>query len=108
MKATTIIVPAVLSALFALGGVANANTVNQRLHNQHLRIERGIHSGELTYREQHRVEARDARIHHSEYLDRRHDKGHLTVAERHRLQGRLNYNSKHIYADKHNGSVRNY
>jgi hypothetical protein len=104
----SLLVPAGLIAMLALPAIANADTVNGRLHDQHVRIEHGIRSGELTYGEQHRVEGRDARIFRTEHRDRFADHGRLTRGERFRLTGALNHNSRLIHRDKHNGSVREY
>ena len=108
MNFKAVIAPMALIALLSLPVVANADTVNQRLANQHKRIENGIHSGELTYKEQHAVEARDAKIHRYEHSDRKHNKGKLSSAESKHLQHRLNYNSHKIYAKKHNGKIKQY
>jgi len=86
--------------------IAEAQTVNQRLHMQHLRIKQGAHSGELTRGEAGRVRSADHRIHRSEERDRKTDHGHLTAGESRRLQGRLNRNSNRIYRLKHNRIVR--
>lgn len=108
MNIKTLIAPAALIGLLALPVVANADTINQRLENQHSRIEQGIRSGELTYREQRNVESRDASIYRTEQRDRACDNGRLTGFERKQLNQQLNNDSRAIYRDKHNGVVQAY
>ena len=85
---------------------ANADSINQRLQDQHQRIHQGVMSGQLTRGEQYRLNRRDARIHAQEHLDRRFNGGHLTYGERRNLQGDLNRSSSRVYQDKHNWRVR--
>lgn len=96
---------ALLSAAF-LPMAAQAQGINQRLHDQHGRIHQGVGSDQLTRREQYRLNRRDARIHAQEHLDRRFDNGHLTGGERRNLNRELNRTSGAIYRDKHNGAIR--
>ena len=101
------VIPAALAATTLLGAVAaQADTINQRFTNQHARIAQGTRSGELTYREQARVESRDASIHRQDVRFRANHGGQLSSAERVRLNRELNANSRKIYNLKHNGSVR--
>ena len=101
-----------LAAAAALLGVtllpvaAQAQSINQRLQNQHARIRQGVGSDQLTRGEQYRLNRRDASIHRQEYVDRRFDHGHLTRGEHRQLNRELNQSSRRIYQDKHNGSVR--
>jgi hypothetical protein len=85
---------------------AHADSINQRLHDQHQRIHQGVTSKQLTRSEQYRLNRRDARIHSQEQLDRRFDHGHLTPSERRNLQSDLNRSSSRVYQDKHNNRVR--
>lgn len=96
---------ALLSAAF-LPMAAQADSINQRLHDQHSRIHQGVGSDQLTRREQYRLNRRDARIHAQEHIDRRFDHGHLTPGERRNLNRELNRSSGAIYRDKHNAAVR--
>ncbi|MGI4790025.1 MAG: hypothetical protein ACRYFS_14385 [Janthinobacterium lividum] len=99
----------VATAAFAaalLPMAAQADSINQRLANQHRRIHQGVESGQVTRGEQYRLNRQDARIHAQEHLDRRFDHGRLTAGERRNLQGDLNHTSGHIYQDKHNYRVR--
>lgn len=83
-----------------------AQGINQRLNNQNRRIHQGVGSGQLTRREQYRLNRRDAYIHGQERLDRRFDNGHLTGGERRQLNRELNHSSGRVYQDKHNAYVR--
>ncbi len=80
--------------------------INQRLHNQNARIERGEAGGELTNREAGRLERRDNRIHRQEARDRRSHDGRLTAGERRRLNGDLNRTSGAIYRHNHDIGTR--
>jgi hypothetical protein len=75
--------------------------VNARLHDQHARINQGIRGHDLNKYQVHALRSRDRSIHHAEMIDRRHDHGHLTAAERGRLEHRLNNTSHAIYDRKH-------
>lgn len=87
-------------------GNAHPRSVNGRLENQHDRIQQGVQSDQLTRGEANRLRYRDARIHRQERIDRRMNGGHLTAAERQRLQGRLNRTSGLEYGLKHNDRTR--
>lgn len=96
---------ALLSAAF-LPLAAQAQGINQRLHDQHGRIHQGVGSGQLTRGEHRRLNRRDAMIHAQEHVDRRFDHGHLTGGERRGLNRELNHSSRVIYRDKHNAPIR--
>ena len=101
----------IVSALLLMGAAclpaaSLAQEVNNRLHDQNARIRQGIHSGQLTRREARMVRHDDKVIHARERLDRLTHNGHLTAAERTRLNNQLNRNSTRIYRDKHNPTVR--
>ena len=107
MKVANIIATLIgITAAFGILASADAQTVNQRLQNQHARIHQGLKTGQLTHREARSVRRADRRIHRSERWDRAMHNGHLTAGERMRLQGRLNRNSARIYRKKHNGVVQ--
>ena len=116
MKINTmkIIAPALLLGALALPAMAqtpppppfhNSHNINARFHNQQERIHQGVQSGQLTRREQYRLQARDSRIRTQEYRDRLSG-GKFTSAERHHIQRELNHSSTAIYRDKHNNRVR--
>lgn len=74
--------------------------IEQRLYNQHTRIDNGITSGRLTHREArhlHKQQRHITRLKHR-YM---HD-GYLDHHEFHHLQDKLNHASNHIYRLKHN------
>ena len=108
MKVNTIKILAGMALLSAalLPMAAQAQGINQRLHDQHGRIHQGVGSDQLTRREQYRLNRRDAQIHAQEHIDRRFDHGHLTGNERRNLNRELNHSSAAIYRDKHNAAVR--
>lgn len=106
LNSTTLTAGAALLGAAFLPMAAQAQGINQRLHDQHGRIHQGVGSDQLTRREQYRLNRRDARIHAQEHLDRRFDNGHLTGGERRNLNRELNRTSGAIYRDKHNGAIR--
>jgi hypothetical protein len=99
-------VTAIATVLAVTSVGAEAQTVNQRLRDQHAREAQGIRTGELTRHEARRVRSSDRRIHLSEFRDRTMHGGHLTMGERTRLNNRLNRNSARICRLKHNARVR--
>lgn len=102
--------PALLLGALALPAAAQTPvhhpySINHRLHDQQERIHQGVHSGQLTRREQYRLDARDSHIRTQEYRDRLSG-GKFTHAERRHIQHELNHSSGAIYRDKHNHHVR--
>ncbi len=79
-----------------------APTINQRLENQHDRIQAGIKDDQLTKGEATHLKADDAAIHAEERVDRLANGGKLTRSERLQLNHQLNRNSRQIYRDRHN------
>ena len=96
---------ALAAALLPMAAQAQGG-INERFQDQHQRIRQGVRSGQLTRREQYRLNRRDAYIHGQERLDRRFDHGHLTGGERRQLNRELNHSSGRIYQDKHNAYTR--
>lgn len=95
-----------VAALLALGlmtSAVEAQTVDQRHENQQDRIAGGIANGSLTPGEARQVERQQGSIDRQEARMRSRDGGHLTAADRTRLQHRENHASRHIYRAKHNG-----
>jgi hypothetical protein len=98
----------ILLATAAITSEAGANPrspgVNTRQQRQHQRIGQGIHSGELTRYEAHRL----GRIQREVRRDERQAKrdGCLTPRERLQLQRELNRSSRRIYRLKHNNAER--
>ena len=97
-----------LSAVFILGlGVAAfANTpyIDRREHREQQRIRQGIRSGELTRRETRRLEAEQGRIRGYEWYAK--SDGHVSRAERRRLDHMLDRASRDIYHQKHDRQDR--
>ena len=77
-------------------------TVNQRLENQHDRIQAGVKDDQLTKGEATHLKADDAAIHAEERVERKAHGGTLTQGERKQLNRQLNRNSRQIYRDRHN------
>ena len=77
--------------------------INQRKENQQDRIAQGVKSGQLTAGETARLESREAHINRQEAHMRAADGGHLTAADRAKINREQNRTSRAIYRDKHNG-----
>jgi hypothetical protein len=77
-------------------------TVNQRLENQHDRIQAGTKDDQLTKTERTRLRANDAAIHAQERVYRQAHDGKLTKSEKHQLTRELNRNSRQIHRARHN------
>jgi hypothetical protein len=80
--------------------------IQQRKNRQQARIAQGVRSGQLTPRETAHLERRETSINRQERNMRRADGGHLTRADRARLNARQNRTSRAIYNKKHNAAVR--
>lgn len=97
-----------LSAVFVLGlsAAAFANTpyINRREHREQQRIRQGIRSGELTRREAARLEAQQGRIRGYEWYAK--SDGHVSWAERRRLDHMLDRANRDIYRQKHDRQDR--
>ncbi len=100
------LVPAALAGMTLLPMAAQADSLRDRQHDQRQRIEQGVHSGQLTRREQFRLNGREARIRHQEYRDRQEHDGHLTYGERRHFQREYNHDSRAIYRQKHDDQTR--
>ena len=90
---------------FAAEKKVKSPAINEREHNQQLRIRQGVKSGELTRRETARLEAEEARIRVNERFAK--SDGKLTPEERARLEKELNKASHDIYEQKHDDQTRN-
>lgn len=105
---------AAAAALFAASGFAqtpppptqqsNPATVGQRKENQQDRIANGVASGQLTAGEAKNLENREAGLNAETRSMRTADDGHLTAADKAKLNRRQNRLSNSIYADKHNAA----
>ena len=84
-----------------------APTIQERKENQQDRIANGVQSGQLTAGETKNLEKKEAGLNKEESNMRKADDGHLTAADRARLNRQQNRLSGDIYRDKHNGAVQN-
>jgi hypothetical protein len=95
----------VLCTAAAFAQVApNSQTIQDRKVDQQDRIAQGVRSGQLTAHETRNLEGREASINHEEHNMRRADDGHLTGADKAKLNARQNHVSQSIYHDKHNAA----
>jgi len=83
-------------------------TFNQRRNDQQQRIGNGIQSGQLTAGETQHLENREAGITKEAQQMRSQDDGHLTAADRAKLNRQQNATSRQIYQDKHNANSAHY
>ena len=83
-------------------------TVAQRKDNQQDRISQGIQSGQLTAGETKNLETKEAGLNKEEHAMRSEDDGHLTAADRAKLNNQQNKLSNKIYDDKHNANTAHY
>jgi hypothetical protein len=100
--AVPVLFGAALLAPMAAQASVNHHNINARWRHQEKRIYNGTHTGQLTPREYHNLQVREARIRDREALDRRYDHGHLTGLQHRRLERTENRDSRAIYRDKHN------
>ena len=78
--------------------------IQQRKENQQDRIGQGVQSGQLTAGETKNLETKEAGLNKEERTMRSEDDGHLTSADRSKLNNQQNHLSNQIYDDKHNGA----
>src|SRR5271168_4815154 len=83
-------------------------TIAQRKDNQQDRIAQGIGSGQLTPGETKNLETKEAGLNKEERNMRSEDDGHLTTADRDKLNNQQNHLSNQIYDDKHNDRTDNF
>src|SRR5579862_3178059 len=105
-----------LTVLIGSGGVASAQTppavpdpghprineVQQRLNNQQNRVDRGISDGQINAKQAAHDDAKLAREQKSLNRDAVKDGGHITKAEQHNLNKRLNRGSRQIHNQRNN------
>src|SRR5271169_5959694 len=114
MKITTIILSgAALVVLSVPAAFAQSTTttdppqtIQQRKENQQERIGNGIQSGQLTAGETKNLETKEAGLNKEERTMRSEDDGHLTSADRTKLNNQHNHLSNNIYDDKHNAATQ--
>ena len=83
-------------------------TVQQRKTDQQDRIANGVQDGQLTAGETKNLENKEAGINSEEKTMRADDNGHLTTADRTKLNNQQNRLSNNIYQDKHNANTAHY
>ena len=95
-------------ALFAQSTTTNdpPQTIQQRKENQQDRIGQGVQSGQLTAGETKNLETKEAGLNKEEHTMRSEDDGHLTSADRTKLNNQQNHLSNQIYDDKHNAATQ--
>ena len=89
-------------------GQVTSQTIQQRKDNQQDRIANGVQSGQLTAGETKNLETKEADINHEESNMRSEDDGHLTAADKTKLNNQQNHLSNQIYDDKHNANTAHY
>ncbi|MGB0035027.1 MAG: hypothetical protein WBP79_06095 [Candidatus Acidiferrales bacterium] len=83
-------------------------TIQERKENQQDRIAQGVSSGQLTPGETRNLETKEAGLNKEERTMRSEDNGHLTAADRAKLNTQQNHLSDKIYDDKHNARKDNF
>jgi hypothetical protein len=83
-------------------------TVGERKENQQDRIAQGVQSGQLTSGETKNLETKEAGLNKEDSTMRSEDDGHLTAADRTKLNNQQNKLSNQIYDDKHNAAQQHY
>jgi hypothetical protein len=105
MNTTKIILGGAALLVFAAPSVF-AQNIQDRKDNQQDRIAQGVQSGQLTAGETKRLETKEAGLNKEEHTMRSEDDGHLTAADRAKLDRQQNRLSNRIYDDKHNARVQ--
>jgi hypothetical protein len=80
-------------------------TVGQRKENQQDRIANGVQNGSLTPGETRNIEGKEANLNKETRQMRAADDGHLTAADKTKLNTQQNRLSNNIYQDKHNAAA---
>jgi hypothetical protein len=83
-------------------------TAGDRKTDQQDRIANGVADGQLTPGESKNLETKEAGINHEERNMRSQDDGHLTAADRTKINNQQNHLSNRIYTDKHNANTTHY
>jgi hypothetical protein len=87
---------------------AKPPTIQQRKDYQQDRIAQGVQSSQLTAGETKNLETKEAGLNKEESTMRSQDNGHLTAADRSKLNTRQNKLSNQVYQDKHNATQAHY
>ncbi|HTZ73117.1 MAG TPA: hypothetical protein VMB47_04290 [Candidatus Aquilonibacter sp.] len=83
-------------------------TAGVRKTDQQDRISNGVADGQLTPGETKNLETKEAGINQEERNMRSQDDGHLTAADRSKINNQQNHLSNRIYTDKHNANTAHY
>jgi hypothetical protein len=83
----------------------NPPTIADRKTDQQDRIANGVGDGQLTPGESKSLESKEAGINQEERTMRSDDDGHLTAADRAKINNQQNHVSNQIYDDKHNSTT---
>jgi hypothetical protein len=81
---------------------APKSEVGKRAENQQKRIGQGLKSGQLTGKGAAKLEGREQKVHSEVKADRAANGGHLTAAEKAKVNNQQNKISNRIYDKKHN------
>jgi hypothetical protein len=101
-------VPATFAQQSTPSTTNDPQSIAQRKDNQQDRIAQGVNSGQLTTGETKNLETKEAGINKEEHTMRSEDDGHLTSADRAKLDNQQNHVSNRIYDDKHNANTAHY
>ncbi len=101
-------VPAAFAQQSTTSTTTDPQSIAQRKDNQQDRISQGINSDQLTAGETKNLETKEAGINKEEHTMRSEDDGHLTSADRTKLDNQQNHLSNRIYDDKHNANTAHY
>ncbi|MGD0907527.1 MAG: hypothetical protein ABSA96_08085 [Candidatus Acidiferrales bacterium] len=106
MRITKIILQSAALIALAMPAAYAQQTINERKENQQDRIAQGVQSGELTPRETANLENKEGALNKEENNMRAADNGHLTAADRTKIDHQQNNLSRQIYNKKHNPHVQ--
>jgi hypothetical protein len=84
----------------------NPPTIGDRKTDQQDRIANGVQDGQLTAGETKNLETKEAGINQEERTMRSDDDGHLTAADKTKINNQQNHLSNQIYDDKHNAATQ--
>lgn len=101
-------VPAAFAQQSTTTTTTDPQSIAQRKDNQQDRIAQGINSSQLTAGETKNLETKEAGINKEEHTMRSEDDGHLTSADRTKLDNQQNHLSNQIYDDRHNANTAHY
>jgi hypothetical protein len=100
VKLSTALTTTAIVAVTAFAALpASADQIDRRQYNQSYRIDQGVRSGQLNYREAGRLRHEQDRIREMERFARRDH--YVSPWERFRIRMAQNRASRHIYVEKH-------